>query len=82
MLHPMATAPSAPPATTVMLRPSSPLGIIDFNGIAQSLGMSIATLERLVRKDATFPRLFKIGARRYARFDDLRDWVDQKARAA
>ncbi len=75
------TANTMPP-TSMAMPPASPLGIIDFNGIASLLGMSIATLERLVRKDETFPRLFKIGARRYARFNDLRAWIDEKARAA
>lgn len=72
------SAPTAP----IGFPPASPLGVIDFNGIAQLLRVSTATLERIVRRDHSFPRLFKIGARRYARFDDLRDWVDQKARAA
>ena len=61
---------------------ASPLGVIDFNGAALLLRVSSPTLERIIRREREFPRFFKIGARRYVRFDDLQDWIDQKARAA
>ena len=61
---------------------ASPLGVVDFNGIAQMLRVSGPTLERIIRREREFPRFFKIGARRYVRFDDLQDWIDQMARAA
>ena len=75
MLEPIA-APAlyvAPPAPT-------PLGLLDFSEIARALGVSTPTLERLSRRDATFPRLFKIGGKRFARLTDLQTWVDGKAR--
>jgi predicted DNA-binding transcriptional regulator AlpA len=62
--------------------PASPLGLVDFEELGDLLRVSRPTLERLIRKDHTFPRLFRIGGKRYARFDDLRIWVEQLARAA
>jgi predicted DNA-binding transcriptional regulator AlpA len=76
MLHSQ-TAPAVlpmPPRTT------SPLGILDFGDIARALGISSPTLERLIRSDQTFPKLFRIGNKRHCRFDDLQHWVDEKAR--
>lgn len=58
--------------------PSSPrdLGLVRFDEICELLDMSRPTLERLVRKDASFPRLRKIGRQRYGRIVDLQRWVD------
>ena len=57
--------------------PASPLGLVDFEELGELLRVSRPTLERLIRKDLTFPRLFKIGGRRYApgRFNDLPECV-------
>lgn len=60
----------------------TPLGLLDFADIAHALGVSAPTLERLVRTDKSFPRLFKIANKRHARLTDLQRWVDEKARAA
>ena len=60
----------------------SPLGVVDIASICDLLGVSRSWLENTVRQDETFPRPFKIGARRLVKFADLQAWVEQKARAA
>ena len=62
--------------------PMNPLGLVGFEELGELLRVSRPTLERLIRKDPTFPRLFRIGGKRYARFEDLRIWVEAQARAA
>jgi predicted DNA-binding transcriptional regulator AlpA len=47
--------------------PANPLGLVDFEELGDLLRVSRPTLERLIRKDHTFPRLFRIGGKRYAR---------------
>ena len=60
----------------------SPLGVIDMDQVCELLGVSRTWIEKVVRSDATFPRPFRIGARRHIKVSDLQLWVDQKARAA
>ena len=60
--------------------PSTDLGIVVFPEIARALHVSIPTLERIIRNDPTFPRLFKIGNRRHVLRSELQGWVDRKAR--
>ena len=72
-----ATAPTSPAAPAV-----SPLGVVDIASICDLLGVSRSWLENTVRQDETFPRPFKVGARRLVKFADLQAWVEQKARAA
>jgi len=69
LLHDAAAIPCATP-------PSTDLGIVVFPEIARALHVSVPTLERIIRNDPTFPRLFKIGALR----SELQGWVDRKAR--
>ncbi len=59
-----------------------PLGVVDINTAARLLNTSRTYIETMIRRDSAFPRPFKIGAKRYVRFDDLRHWVEQRARAA
>jgi predicted DNA-binding transcriptional regulator AlpA len=75
MLHSTSAATSA--AT-----PATPLGVVDADGIAELLRVSRRTLDRIVRKDKHFPKLFRIGARQYVRLADLQSWVEMKAKAA
>lgn len=77
MLHRSAVGGNAQPSG-----PTNPLGLVDIEELGELLRVSRPTLERMIRKDLSFPRLFKIGGKRYARFDDLRIWVEQQARAA
>ncbi len=58
------------------------LGVLDIDGICEVLGVSRTWIEQQIRKDKTFPKLFKLGARRHVKLSDLQLWVDQKARAA
>ena len=60
----------------------SPLGVIDIAGVCEILGVSRTWIEQQIRHDRTFPRCFKIGARRHVKFADLQSWVESKARAA
>jgi predicted DNA-binding transcriptional regulator AlpA len=62
--------------------PATPLGVVDADGAAELLRISRRTLDRIVRKDKHFPKLFKIGARQYVRLADLQSWVDMRAKAA
>jgi predicted DNA-binding transcriptional regulator AlpA len=73
----MLNGPVAQSAPTV-----SPLGVIDIAQVCGLLGVSRSWIEAQIRGDKTFPRLFRIGARRHMRFDDLKMWVEQRARAA
>jgi excisionase family DNA binding protein len=72
-----ATAPTSLAAPAV-----SALGVVDIVSICELLGVSRSWLENTIRQDETFPRPFKIGARRLVKFADLQAWVEQKARAA
>jgi excisionase family DNA binding protein len=71
------SAPVVQPAPAV-----SALGVVDIASICELLGVSRSWLENTIRQDETFPRPFKIGARRLVKFADLQAWVEQKARAA
>ncbi len=71
------TAPAAQAAPAV-----GPLGVVDIAAICELLGVSRSWLENTIRQDETFPRPFKIGARRLVKFADLQAWVESKARAA
>jgi len=77
MHHLALNGPVAQSAPTV-----SPLGVIDIAQVCELLGVSRSWIEAQIRSDKTFPRLFRIGARRHMRFDDLKMWVEQRARAA
>lgn len=77
MLHPTLTSASVSSAA-----PLSPLGVIDIEDICKLLDVSRSWIETTIRRDKSFPKPFKLGARRYVRFDDLRNWVEQRARAA
>jgi predicted DNA-binding transcriptional regulator AlpA len=59
--------------------PSHPLGLVDLAGICELLRVSRSSAERLIKNDPSFPRPFKIAGRRYVRFQDLQEWVSQKA---
>lgn len=72
--HPTPSAQAAPAV--------GPLGVVDIPAICELLGVSRSWLENTIRNDATFPKPFKIGARRMVKFADLQAWVEQKARAA
>jgi len=60
----------------------SALGVIDIAGVCSLLHTSRTWVENAIRKDPGFPRPFKLGARRYVKFEDLKSWVEQRARAA
>ncbi|MCA3278750.1 MAG: AlpA family phage regulatory protein [Roseomonas sp.] len=48
---------------------------------AKILGVSKATLRRVMRADATFPRPLRIGARRIGwRGDELSNWLSMRPR--
>jgi predicted DNA-binding transcriptional regulator AlpA len=74
----MLTLNSGAPASSAV----SPLGVIDIEGVCEVLHASRTWVEQAIRNDKTFPKPFKIGARRYVKFDDLRAWVEARARAA
>jgi predicted DNA-binding transcriptional regulator AlpA len=73
------TAISGPQAASSSV---SPLGVIDIKGVCDLLHTSRTWVEQAIRHDPAFPRPFKLGARRYVKFDDLKTWVEQLARAA
>ena len=75
MLHSSSAAPAA-------ASPATPLGVVDADGAAELLRISRRTLDRLLRTDRSFPKMFKIGAHRYVRLADLQGWIDLRARAA
>jgi predicted DNA-binding transcriptional regulator AlpA len=60
----------------------SPLGVIDIAQVCELLGVSRTWVEKQIRADRTFPRCFKIGARRHVKITDLQAWVEAQARAA
>ena len=60
----------------------SPLNIVDIEQVCELLNVSRSWIEQQIRRDKTFPKLFRLGARRHMKFDDLRNWVEQRARAA
>ncbi len=60
----------------------SGLGVIDIDQVSELLGVSRTWVEKTLRSDPTFPRPFRLGARRHIKLSDLQMWVDQKARAA
>lgn len=62
--------------------PASPLELVDADGIAELLRVSRRTLDRIIRKEKHFPKLFRIGARNYVRLSDLQSWAEMKAKAA
>jgi predicted DNA-binding transcriptional regulator AlpA len=66
----------------VQTAPSVSLGVINIDGVCEILGVSRTWIEQQIRRDKTFPRPFRIGARRHIKVSDLQMWVDQKARAA
>ncbi len=75
---PTLTAPAV-----VRAAPSvSPLGVVDIDQVSELLGVSRTWVEKTLRSDPTFPRPFRLGARRHIKLSDLQMWVDQKARAA
>ena len=67
-------------ALSTEIRPTQ-LGVVDIGSVASLLRISPPTLERLLRKDPTFPRPFKIGNRRHVRLVDLQAWIDRQAGA-
>lgn len=68
-------------AVSHLTPPTSPtLGIVVFPDIARALHISPPTLERIIRKDPTFPKLFRIANKRHALLADLQEWIDRKAR--
>jgi excisionase family DNA binding protein len=56
--------------------------VIDIDHVCELLGVSRTWVEKTIRAHKTFPRPFRIGARRHIKVSDLQLWVDQKARAA
>jgi excisionase family DNA binding protein len=60
----------------------SPLGVVDIEQVCELLNVSRSWIEQQIRRDKTFPKLFRLGARRHLKFDDLKSWVEQRARAA
>ncbi|HUJ38318.1 MAG TPA: helix-turn-helix domain-containing protein [Hyphomicrobium sp.] len=60
----------------------SPLGVVDIEQVCALLGVSRWWIEQQIRRDRTFPRCFKIGARRHVKLSDLQAWVEAHARAA
>ena len=56
----------------------SPLGVVDIASICDLLGVSRSWLENTIRQDETFPRPFKIRARRLVKFADLQAWVSRR----
>ena len=58
------------------------LGIVSFDDVCVLLNVTRPTLERMIRREPNFPRMFKIAAKRYARLAALQSWVEQRARAA
>ena len=63
---------SAHGAPVVQAAPAvSALGVVDIASICELLGVSRSWLENTIRQDETFPRPFKIGARRLVKFADL-----------
>lgn len=75
MLHSQSAASAA-------ASPATALGVVDADGAAELLRVSRRTLDRIVRSDRSFPKLFKIGARMYVRLADLQSWIDLRAKAA
>ena len=69
-------------AATAAASPGTALGVVDADGAAELLRVSRRTLDRIVRSDRSFPKLFKIGARMYVRLADLQSWIDMRAKAA
>jgi len=69
-------------AATAAASPATALGVVDADGAAELLRVSRRTLDRIVRSDRSFPKLFKIGARMYVRLADLQSWIDMRAKAA
>ncbi len=57
----------------------SPLGLVGVEEMCGLLRVSQPTLDKLIR-EAGFPVVFKIGKRKYARFSDLKRWVDGRGR--
>jgi predicted DNA-binding transcriptional regulator AlpA len=53
----------------------SPLGVVDIPQVCELLGVSSSWIEAQIRSDKTFPKLFKLGARRHMRLSDLQSWV-------
>jgi excisionase family DNA binding protein len=72
-------AMNGPVAQTTSL---SPLGVVDIEQVCDLLGVSRTWIYKMIRSDKTFPKLFKLGARQHMKLDDLRNWVEQRARAA
>ena len=62
--------------------PATPLGLVDADGVAELLRVSRRTLDRIIRKDKKFPKMFRIGAHQYMRMTDLQRWAEEKALAA
>ena len=60
----------------------SPLGVVDIEQVCDLLGVSRTWIYKMIHNDKTFPKLFKLGARQHMKLDDLRNWVEQRARAA
>jgi predicted DNA-binding transcriptional regulator AlpA len=60
----------------------APLGVVDIETICELLHVSRSWIYQMIKRDPTFPRLFKIGARQYMKLSDLQSWVEQRARAA
>ena len=57
--------------------------VVKFKTAIAELGISRSKADRLLKdRRSDFPLPFKIGAERYFRVGDLRDWIDRKAAAA
>ena len=61
----------------------SPLGLVGKSEMCWLLQVSRPTLDKIIKDPAEdFPTVFKIGKRRFARFEDIVRWVARKAKAA
>ena len=61
----------------------SPLGLVGVEEMCALLKVSQPTLDKIIADpNEGFPVTFKIGKRKYARFADIRLWVDSKGRSA
>jgi predicted DNA-binding transcriptional regulator AlpA len=68
------------PRTATLSPPGHPLGLVDLHGLCDLLRISRSSAERLIKNDPAFPRPFKIANRRFVRFEDLQQWVCEKAK--
>ena len=60
----------------------SPLGLVGKSELCWLLQVSRPTLDKIIKDpDEDFPTVFKIGKRKFARFEDILGWIARKARA-